>query len=334
MHDGGGRVLRAERAVAQPEVQRHADHDHQVGLGERERAGPGDQQRVAAWQHAARLAVRDHREPQCLRARPGGDVRAAEPDVGAEHEDGAVRRREQRGDPGHVLGVGLGRREQGSVREVYGCLAVDRLQREVDEDRAAVRGRRQAERLVDRGGDVGDGVLGPRALGDRGEQRHVVHLLQRALAPQVVGGAAAEHDDRGAVEPGGGHRAHAVGDPGARRDHGEAGGPGEPRGALGGEHGGLLVPHVDQAHRRVGLDRAVVQREHVPAGEGEHGRHAVPLRDRDGVGARVPRKRAHPANPILFDFAYQVRPASSYPRVSSLWRGGAGSAAPVRNQGL
>ena len=40
------------------------------------------------------------------------------------------------------------------------------------------------------------------ALGDRGEQRHVVQLLQRALAPQVVGGPAAEHDDRGAVEPG------------------------------------------------------------------------------------------------------------------------------------
>ena len=262
----------------------------------RERACPGDQQRVAARQHAARLAVGDHREAQRLRAQPGGDVRAAQPDVGAEHENGAVRRREQRGDPGHVLGAGLLRREQGTVGEVDGRLAVDRLQREVDEDRAAVRGRRQAERIINRGGDAGDGVLGPRALGDRGEQRNVVHLLQCALAPQVVGGAAAEHDDRGAVEPRGGHRAHAVRDPRAGRDHGEAGGPGQARDPLGGEHGGLLVPHVHQAQRRVGLDRAVVEREHVPAGEGEHGRHAVPLRDRDGVGAGVSRERAHPAD--------------------------------------
>ena len=73
---------------------------------------------------------------------PGGYVRAAEPDVGTEHEDGAVRRREQCGYPGHVLGVGLSRREQGSTWEIHGCLAVDGLQGEVDEDRASVRGRR------------------------------------------------------------------------------------------------------------------------------------------------------------------------------------------------
>jgi hypothetical protein len=34
----------------------------------------------------------------------------------------------------------------------------------------------------------------------------------------------------------------------------------------------------------------------VPAGEGEHGRHAVPLRYRDGMRPRMPGERSHPAD--------------------------------------
>ena len=272
---------------------------------------------MTARQYAASLAVGDHRQVQRLRAQPGGDVRAAQPYVRAEHENGAVRRGEQLRDPAHVLGAGLLRREQGTVGEVHGRLAVDRLEREVAEHRAAVRGCRQAEGSIHRGGDAGDGVLRPRALGDRGEQRNVVYLLECALAPQVVGCAAAKHDDRGAVEPRGGHGAHAVRDARAGRDHGESGGSGQARDPFRGEHGGLLVPHVHQAHRRVGLDRAVVKREHVPPGEGEHGRHAVLLRDRDGLGAGVSRKRAHDG-----DVTRELRVCG----------GGQRAAAPVRNQ--
>ena len=296
MDDGGGGFFLAERAVAQPEVQRDPGHDHQVGLGERHRAGPADQQRVTAGQHAAGLAVRDHREPQALRAGPRGHVRAAQPDVGAEHKNGAARRREQLGDPGHVRGVGLRRHVQGAVGDVDDPLAEDRLEREVAEHRAPVRGRREQERLVDRRGDRRGGVLGPGPLGDRREQRHVVHLLERAPAPLVVGRPAAEHHEGRAVEPRRRHGAHAVGDARPRGDHGEPGGAGEPAGGLRREYRRLLVPHVDEAQRRIGLDRAVVQRENVPAGQGEHGRHAVPLRDGDGVRSRVPRKRCHPGN--------------------------------------
>ena len=39
--------------------------------------------------------------------------------------------------------------------------------------------------------------------------------------------------------------------------------------ALGGEGGGLLVPHVDDAGGRIALDRGVVQREDVPTRQGE-----------------------------------------------------------------
>ena len=76
--------------------------------------------------------------------------------------------------------------------------------------------------------------------------------------------------------------------PRARGDHGEPGSAGEPRGRLGGEHGRLLVPHVNQPHRRVRLHRPVVQREHVPAGQGEHRAHAIPARGSHRVRTAVP----------------------------------------------
>jgi len=47
------------------------------------------------------------------------------------------------------------------------------------------------------------------------------------------------------------------------------------------------MPHVNQAQRRVRLDGGVLQREHMAAGESEHGGHAVPSRDRDGLRAAM-----------------------------------------------
>ena len=82
-------------------------------------------------------------------------------------------------------------------------------------------------------------------------------------------------------------RADAVGDAGAGGEHGQAGGAGELGGGLGREHRGLLVPYVDQAHRRVGLDRAVVEREDVRAGQREHRVDAVLLGGRHGELAAV-----------------------------------------------
>ena len=62
---------------------------------------------------------------------------------------------------------------------------------------------------------------------------------------------------------------------------------GELAGRLGGEGSGLLVPDVEDLHRRLGLHRPVVHREDVGAGEREHGAHPVGPRDRDGVLAGV-----------------------------------------------
>ena len=118
-------------------------------------------------------------------------------------------------------------------------------------------------------------VLGPGPLGDRRQQLRVVDLLQAPRAPPVVGRAAAEHHHRGSVEVRRRDRADAVGDPRAGGEHGEPGHPVEPGGRLGREHRRLLVPDVDDAHRRICLDRAVVEREDVPAGQREHGRCAT-----------------------------------------------------------
>ena len=75
--------------------------------------------------------------------------------------------------------------------------------------------------------------------------------------------------------------------PGPGGQHGEPGHPGQLAGGLGGERRGLLVAHVEQPHRRVGLDRAVVHREDVRAGQREHGLDAVRPGDGDGELAAV-----------------------------------------------
>ncbi len=174
---------------------------------------------------------------------------------------------------GPARGGGRGGRQPGLG------LVVQRLQGYVEEDRPAVGGGRQPERLVHRPGQLRGGVLGPGALGHRGQDRRLVDLLQAARTPPVVGGAAAEHDDRCAVEVRRRYRADAVGHAGPGGHHGEARGPGQPGRGLRREDSGLLMPDVDQPDRRPGrprMHRRVVQREHVAAGQREHGRDAVP----------------------------------------------------------
>ena len=60
------------------------------------------------------------------------------------------------------------------------------------------------------------------------------------------------------------------------------GSPGQLAGRLGRERRRLLVPDVEQPHRGVGLDGAVVHREDVGAGEREHRLDAVGAGHRDG----------------------------------------------------
>ena len=116
----------------------------------------------------------------------------------------------------------------------------------------------------------------------------MIDLLQAARAPAVVRGPAAQHHHRRPVEVRGGDRADAVGHAGPGGDHGQAGGPGQPGRGLGREHRGLLVPDVDDRHRRLGPGGRVVQGEHVPAGQREQVGHAVPPRYLEGQYPAVP----------------------------------------------
>ncbi len=150
---------------------------------------------------------------------------------------------------------------------------------------------REPERLIHSRGGACRGVLGPGAFGDRGEQRRVIEFLQASSAPAEVRRSPAQNHHRGPVEVGGGDRAHAVGHAGARGEHGEPGRSGQLGRRLGRENRGLLMPDIDQPHRRRGLHRAVIQREDVPAGKREHGADAVPARGGDRVRATVAGQR-------------------------------------------
>ena len=118
----------------------------------------------------------------------------------------------------------------------------------------------------------GAGLLGVedggRRLGDRGEDRHVVELLQRPGAPAQLRRPSAEHDQRRAVEPRRGHRRDPVGDArsGGQRGHGRA--AGQLGVGLGGERRRLLVAGVEHPHALVAA--RLVQRPDVPTVEGEH----------------------------------------------------------------
>ena len=122
------------------------------------------------------------------------------------------------------------------------------------------------------------------------DERHVVDLLQRALAPAQRGRAAAEDEHRRVVllratrarsspfvtpGPGGERR-----DPGPARDL---------RPALGGERGRRLVAHVDEVDAL--RPAAVVDREEVPAREREQLRDAVRLQPPRDQPPAVQRRR-------------------------------------------
>ena len=293
LREGAVRVLvrAAEGAVAEAEVERGADDDDEVGAGQRGAAGLGDERAVAAGDHAAAHPVGQGRDAEVLDEAQRGGLGVVGPDVGAEDQHGPPRRGEQPGDGLDRVGVGLDAgalaRSDGAGRGVE-----EGVHRHVDEDRAAVARAGEGEGLVDAGGDVAGGHEGLRRLGDRRDDRRLVELLQRAGAPAVLRGAAADDDHRGAGELGLGDGADAVGDARAGGEDGEAGDAGELAGGLGGEGGGLLVAHVEQAHRRalallLRLHRAVVHREDVGAGQGEHRLDAVGAGDVDGQLAAV-----------------------------------------------
>ena len=95
----------------------------------------------------------------------------------------------------HLVRVGLDdRRRRWRPARVAVAEAEDHVERQVEEDRAAVRRERGDGRVVQGRGDVVGGGHGGRVLGDRRDQRHVVDLLQAAGAPAELRRPAAEHD--------------------------------------------------------------------------------------------------------------------------------------------
>ena len=104
---------------------------------------------------------------------------------------------------------------------------------------------------------------------------------------RLAGARPPDHDQRRAAELRLGDRADPVGHAGPGGEHGEPGSAGQLAHRLGGEGGGLLVAYVEDPHRRVGGHRAVVHREDVGAGEGEHHLDAVGAGHGDGVLAGV-----------------------------------------------
>ncbi len=115
MHDPGRRLRRAERAVAEPEIQRRAHHEDQVRLAERELARAGDEQLVPGREYAAGLPVRDHRQSQFPGQPPGRRLGAAQPHVRAQHQYRPPRAPQQRRYPPDILAV-RSRRHQLALR--------------------------------------------------------------------------------------------------------------------------------------------------------------------------------------------------------------------------
>ena len=284
-HDKLG--LRAERLPeAEPEVHRHAGDERHVGLPQGGAAGAREEQGVAGRHAAAGEPVEEHGHAPGLGERQQLPLGAAPVDVRPGHDHGPLGVAQERGgarEPALVR-PRRGVRRRG-LRLGLGRLPEDDVEREVEERRPAVGPRGDGERLVDQGGDLRGGGRGGRELDERPHERDVVDLLQRALAPAEGRRAPAEHEHRRVALLRRGHRAHPVGHPGARGQRAHARLAGDLRPPLGGEGGRLLVADVDQVDALRAA--AVVEREEVAAGEGEHPPDAVRLQPAGDQAAPV-----------------------------------------------
>ena len=301
IHHGHPHVLRegGRPAVAQPEVERRAEHQHHVRLPEREAARLGEGLRVVVRQAAATRAVGEDRHPGGLGQRAQLRGRVVPVDPAARHDHRPLGRRQQRGQLRHGSRIGRGGPPVGVAGGDRRQPVLDHRHQEIDRDLHEHRSRPAGQGVADRGGEhLGDlAGLGdrPRALGDRSQEVDLLDLLQRAEAAQAERGRAADQEHRAARGVGVGDAGHRVGDARPRGDEGDAHVPREARVGVGGVRAGLLVPHVDDLHA-LG-ETAVVDRQDVSATEREHVAHAG-----------LPQRAGHQVS------AVEVRHASLGPR--------------------
>ena len=264
-------------AEAEPEVERHADHERDVGPLQPGAAGAAEAELVVGGQAAAAEAVEEDRDAERLGQRPQlaprpgpsrGRCRPSSTGRSAPASSAAASSTPSAG----AAPPGSGGRRRSRLR-----LAEDDVERVVDEGRPEGAASARSSAAAVRAAICAVAFTVSRRLDQRRDEGQVVDLLQRARAPAHLRRPAAEHADRRAVRLGAGDRADPVGDAGPggqRRDPDPAGRLGE---ALGGEGRGLLVADVDDLDAL--LLAAVVDREEVPAGEREEVRDAPRLQD-------------------------------------------------------
>ena len=97
-----------KRAEREPEVERRADDDDDVGLGLEQPPGAAEGELVVGGQAAPPEAVDERRDPQRLDRRPQGVPRAVPPHVAAGDERRPLGPGEERGGPSDLVGIGLG----------------------------------------------------------------------------------------------------------------------------------------------------------------------------------------------------------------------------------
>lgn len=256
---GAGQVDRGADAFQRGDEQvRGAGGDHRLAADEHDRA-PGPDECLG-----------------CVDDLVGGRHRGRDVDHGARPV--AARAVEHPRDPQPQVGLHRAFLDRaaaagGAVPLPDHDLVVEQVDGQLDEHRARDAGAAAPQRLLDGRADLAHAPdpVGP--LDVRAKQRHLVDVLQRAATLQHRRGGPAEQYQGRLRELGVLHRGDRVGQPGARGDGRDARTAGQPGDGIGGEHGGGLVPGVDDADA-AGLG-AHQDRRDVPAAQGENGVHPM-----------------------------------------------------------
>ena len=134
-------------------------------------------------------------------------------------------------------------------------LVVEQVDRAFDEGRPGHAVADDREGFLQRGRQIANAANPFHHFHVRRCDRPLVDVLQRAAPLQRGRGGAAEQHERRLGEPGVFQRGQSIGDAGPRRHRSDARRAGEPRHGVGGEHGGRLIAHVDDAQAaRLGAD--------------------------------------------------------------------------------